>query len=84
MGVVVSGNQFDALLEDTPFGDLNFSRYHVFTLRTLTVEMRAYNYKSGLLGRIQIARPARFEAAGKRLDHPSGPAALLTCRDQMH
>ncbi len=54
----------DTNLDDTPFGDLRFSGYHVSFSRILTGEMRGYNHRSGIFDRVQIARPVNQSGWG--------------------
>lgn len=54
----------DTRLEDTPYGDLGFSGYHIAYSRVLTGEMRSYNHRSGVFDNIQIARPVNHNGWG--------------------
>ncbi len=58
------GEYLDVNIQDSSFGDLNFSGYHVSFSRILTGEMRSYNHRSGIFNRLQIARPVNQNGWG--------------------
>jgi phosphate-selective porin OprO/OprP len=51
-------------IDDSAFGELAFSGYHISFSHILTGEMRSYNRRSGIFNRIQIARPVNQNGWG--------------------
>ena len=52
----LAGEYVSSEVESVPDGDLDFSGWHLTGSWILTGEMRGYNYKSGILGPVPVAR----------------------------